>query len=508
MTSISDILTASYSSSREADTLGKELKKLIGAESNYEIIRLALGCSLGLESYPEPAPDAKGSIIKGLQLFGDESSCNYLWIGLLGEVLRRRGEENFTLEALQKLVRDHWHRGVFLLERYKEEAGGDFKSFVDILVRKANLPEQADAILFPTDSAAVVNMELKKLNESDRDLLLKQLRTVGVNAEIREALAGPRINRYKIFLSKATDRKALESHLDELGFALGIGNTLSLTDAREPKTCFLDQPRLPEEWQAVDVSHFKQAAALFDLNAMLLPVSPGVKIDGKPLVFDLATTPHLLLGGTTGSGKSVCLNALLLSLLSYAEQRPLRFALIDPKQVEFSGWRQHRQLFCEVATDTAAVTQLLETLVEEMNNRYERFSVLGVKDLATARSKGEQAEWIILAVDELADLVAQDKANEALLTRLAQMGRAAGIHMILATQRPDAATFAGALRTNCPARIALRVSRTSESKIIMDEPGAERLQGAGDMIFRGGDGVAVRAHSYNISSEDVKSLLI
>ena len=507
MTSISDILTASYSSSRDADTLGKEIKKLMGAESNYEVVRLALGCSLGLESFPEPAPDAKGGIIKGLQLFGDEASCNYLWIGLLGEALRRRGEETLTLEALQKLVRDHWHRGILMLERYREEAGNELKPFVDILVRKANLPEQADTMLSTGSVAAVVDMEVKKLDESACDLLLKQLRSVGINAEIRETLAGPRINRYKLFLSNATDRRTLESHLDELGFALGLGNTLSLTDAREPKTCFLDQPRPREEWQVVDISHFKRAAAAFDLNAMLLPVSPGVKIDGKPLVFDLAAMPHLLLGGTTGSGKSVCLNALLLSLLSYAEQRPLRFALIDPKQVEFSAWRGHRQLFCDVATDTVAATELLETLVQEMEARYERFSALGVNHIVDARSKGDASEWIVLAVDELADLVMQDKNNEALLVRLAQKSRAAGIHMILATQRPDAATFAGALRTNCPARIALRVSRANESKIIMDESGAERLQGAGDMIFRGGDGAATRAHSYNLRSEDATALL-
>lgn len=503
MTSISEILTASYSSSREADQMGRELKKFIGAESNYEIIRLALGRSLGLESFPEPAPDAKGGVIKGLQLFGDAESCNYLWIGLLGEVLRRRGEECFTLDAFQKLVRDHWHRGILLLQQDREEASDDFKSFIDILVRKANLPEQAPVSV----DLVAAGLEVKELDEDARDALLKHLRTIGVSAEIRETLSGPRVNRYKLFLSKATDRRTLEAHLDQLGFELGIGSTLSLTDAREPKTCFLDQPRPPEEWQVVDASHFKQAAAIFDLNAMRMPVSPGVTIDGKPLVFDLATTPHLLLAGTTGSGKSVCLNALLLSLLSYAELRPLRFALIDPKQVEFSAWRGHRQLFRDVATDSAAARNLLETLIEEMDRRYERFSGLGVKDLAGARSKGDLAEWIVLAVDELADLVLQDKANETLLVRLAQMGRAAGIHMILATQRPDAETFSGKLRSNCPSRIALRVSRVSESKIIMDEPGAERLQGAGDMIFRGGDGALIRAHSYNIGTEDVLAQL-
>ena len=158
---------------------------------------------------------------------------------------------------------------------------------------------------------AVGGIEAKELHEAARNMLLQHLRTVGVNADIRETLAGPRINRYKLFLSKATDRKTLESHLDEMGFSLGIGNTLSLTDAREPKTCFLDLPRPMEEWQAVDTVHFKRATASFDLNAMLLPVSPGVTIEGKPLVFDLATTLHLLLGGTNGGGKSVCLNALL-----------------------------------------------------------------------------------------------------------------------------------------------------------------------------------------------------
>lgn len=503
MTSISDILTASYSSSREADMLGKELKKFIGAESNYEIIRLALGRSLGLESFPDPAPDAKGGIIKGLQLFGDTESCNYLWIGLFGEVLRRRGEPAFTLEAFHKLVRDHWHRGIHLLQQDREEANDDFKVFIDILVRKANLPEQAPFSSEP----GMADLEVKELDDGVCDALLKLLRTISVSAEIKETLSGPRINRYKLFLPRATDRRTLEGNLDQLGFELGIGNTLSLTDAREPKTCYLDQPRPPEEWQVVNMSHFQRAAESFDLNDMRLPVSPGVTIDGKPLIFDLAAMPHLLLGGTTGSGKSVCLNALLLSLLSYAERRPLRFALIDPKQVEFSAWRGHRQLFREVATDTMAARDLLEALLEEMDRRYERFANLGVKDLAGARDKGDLAEWIVLGVDELSDLVMQDKTNESLLVRLAQMGRAAGIHMILATQRPDAQTFSGKLRTNCPARIALRVSRGSESKIIMDEPGAERLQGAGDMIFRGGDGALVRAHSYNIQAEDVVAQL-
>lgn len=506
MNSISDILTASYSSSREADQAGKDLKSFVGAESNYEIIRLALGRSLGLESFPDAAPDAKGSAIKGLQLFGDEDSCNFLWIGLFGELLRRRGEETFTLEALQKLVRDHWHRGIRLLTDDRNEAGDDFKSFLEILARKANLPEQTSPLSVVDDGIAD-ELSPRKIDDEEQEAILKLLRQNGVTAEIRETFAGPRINRYKLFLAKATDRRALESRLDELGFALGIGNTLSLSDANEPKTCFLDEPRPKEAWQTVDVTHFARAAADFDFVAMRLPVSPGVTIDGKPLMFDLASAPHLLIGGTTGSGKSVCLNALLLSLLSYGDRRQLRFALIDPKQVEFAAWRDYPLLFGEVATDSTSATTLLDQLVEEMEARYTRFAELGVKDLASAREKGYRGEWIIVAVDELADLVMQDKTNEERLVLLAQKARAAGIHLILATQRPEAKTFSGLLRTNCPARIALRVARAAESKIIMDEAGAERLQGAGDMIFRGGDGRGIRAHSYNIRAEDIATQL-
>lgn len=502
MINISEILTASYVSSREADQTGKDLKGFTGANSNYEVVRLALGRSLGLESFPESAPDAKGSPIKGMQLFGDEDSCNYLWIGLLGEILRRRGEDCLTLDTLQKLVRDHWHRGIVLLAKDRDEAEDDFKVFLEILARKANLPEQNSSS--GSNSVAEEN-EGVELGEEQKTLLTKHLKAIGITAEVRSTLVGPRVNRYKLFLQKSTDRRALENALDELGFALGIGSCLSLSDAQEPKTCFLYEPRKKAEWHVVDINDFGCAVAKFDFASMKLPVSPGVMVDGHPLVFDLANAPHVFLGGTTGSGKSVCLNAILLGLLTYSDAKKIQFALIDPKKVEFSIWRNYKYLFGSIATDSVSAAILLEQLVQEMEARYERFSALDVKDIVEAQNKGDGAKWIIVAVDELADLVMQDKSCEEFLERLAQKGRAAGIHLILATQRPDAKTFSGILRTNCPTRIALRVSRASESKIIMDEDGAERLQGAGDMIFRGVDGSSVRAHAYYITAENIIS---
>ena len=160
-------------------------------------------------------------------------------------------------------------------------------------------------------------------------------------------------------------------------------------------------------------------------------------------------------------------------------------------------------MFEKIATDYQSAGLLLENLVTEMEERYTQFAALGVKDLTSARLKGYDRPWVVLAVDELADLILQDKDCEVKLVLLATKARAAGIHLVLATQRPDAKTFSGLLRSNCPSRIALRVSRATESKIVMDETGAERLQGAGDMIFRGGDGRSVRAHAYHINTEDI-----
>src|SRR5690606_267020 len=216
------------------------------------------------------------------------------------------------------------------------------------------------------------------VNDEQILAVIKNLKILGIAAEIKDTFSGPRINRYKIQLPKASDRNNLEAKLDDLAFSLGLGhNTLALSDASEPKTCFLDVPRKAEEWREVGISHFEHASASFNLNNQVLPVSPGVGIDGAPLIFDLGSAPHLLIGGTTGSGKSVCMSAILLSLLNYANERPLRFALIDPKQIELSIWRDCPYLYSNIATSGEAAHVLLDELIEEMESRYSKFAEFG-----------------------------------------------------------------------------------------------------------------------------------
>lgn len=502
MNNLSNILTASYNPSREADQTGKELKRKFGCEFMYEVIRLALGRSLGLETPPEPAPDAKGSAIRGAQLFGDESNANYLWIALLGEDLRLNGGgAEFSLDNFQKLVRDHWHRGVQLLALDWQTADEDYPRFLELMARKAELPES----IVPLPAGPEVAPEAASKAENDH--LLKQLRDLGILAEIRDSVIGPRLTRYRLYLPNTGDRTALQGQLGELGFALGAGDGLVLSDADEPRVCLLDCPRPKAEWRVVGCDQFDHVVDEFAASAMRLPVTPGVDVAGMPVVFDLAEAPHLLIGGTTGSGKSVCMNALLLSLLAATKQKPIQLALIDPKQVELSSWQGCACLFGEIAISSTEAMALLDTLIDEMNSRYQRFSVLGVKDIAEAREHGFDGGWIVVAVDELADLIMQNKQAENRLVELAQKSRAAGIHLVLATQRPDAKTFTGLLRSNCPTRIALKVQKHTESGIILDEAGAEKLLGAGDMIFKGIGMPMQRVHGYWITSEDVARYL-
>lgn len=480
MSTISEIITASYSTSKDAEQVGKEIKKWLGCETNYEIARLALGRSMMLEDVPAPAPDAKGLPLKGIQLFGSEADASYLWIALLGEQLRIYGHPEFTLEGLQQLVRDHWHRGVYELEKDWREAEEDEANFIDRLARRAALPENLSQM--PVDEEFDdVAVTPSAASEAECIGLVKKLKGLGVTAEVRDSLVGPRLARFRVYLSDTRDFSQLENKLDELGFSLGIEQgSITLSQADEPQTCFLALPRKPAEWLSVDVKHFESAVRKFAESNMVLPVTPGVNVVGTPVIFDLADAPHLLIGGTTGSGKSVCVNALLLSLLLSARKQPIQIALIDPKQVEFSLWQDCGILYADIATSVSAASTLLDELIDEMESRYAQFAKLGVKNLIEARTHGFEGGWIVVAVDEMAELVMQGKPGksaEEKLVRLAQKARAAGIHLILATQRPEAATFSGLLRSNCPARIALRVQKSTESKIILDETGAESLLG-------------------------------
>jgi S-DNA-T family DNA segregation ATPase FtsK/SpoIIIE len=261
----------------------------------------------------------------------------------------------------------------------------------------------------------------------------------------------------------------------------------------------------------------------------LLTVGLGKDIIGKPIVADLAKMPHVLVAGTTGSGKSVGINAMILSLLYKAEPKDVRLLMIDPKMLEMSVYEGIPHLLAPVVTDMKQAANGLNWCVAEMERRYKLMSKSGVRNLAgfnqkidEAKARGEfiynpfsltpedpepleRLPHIVVIIDELADLMmVVGKKIEELIARLAQKARAAGIHLILATQRPSVDVITGLIKANIPTRIAFQVSSKIDSRTILDQMGAEALLGMGDMLYMAsGTGLPVRVHGAFVSDEEV-----
>jgi S-DNA-T family DNA segregation ATPase FtsK/SpoIIIE len=332
--------------------------------------------------------------------------------------------------------------------------------------------------------------------------LLHALEELGLTAEITETREGPRVTRQMVRLADAEDYGRLERRLEDLAFTLGLKDAgVFLSPAGEPKTILLDVPRPPQQWKQVGANLLGSWAA----PTSGLPVLLGVDVEGKPVIHDLAEAPHLLVAGTTGSGKSVCLHVLLLSILTTRSPQRAQLVLIDPKRVEFTPYQGIPSLYAPVITEGIEAARCLKGLVREMESR---------EKLLASRSAREWGELsdnapprLVVVVEELAELLAQSPEAEESLVRLAQKARAAGIHLVLATQRPDAATFSGLLRANIPSRIALTVQKGADSRIILDEMGAEKLLGKGDMLVKWLGGKTTRVHGINLTPDDISAYL-
>jgi len=237
----------------------------------------------------------------------------------------------------------------------------------------------------------------------------------------------------------------------------------------------------------------------------------GKDISGKPLIADLAEMPHLLIAGTTGAGKTVCVNSLIMSMLFNSSPDEVKFLMVDPKMVELSCYNDIPHMLCPSVTDPKKVSAALNWVVSEMESRYTMLSKAGARHIKAYNSKPgvEKLPYIVIIIDELADLMQiSAKTIESAITRLAQLSRAVGIHLILATQRPSVDVITGVIKANFPARISFKVASKVDSRTVLDMNGAETLLGKGDLLFiKPGEAKPTRGQASFVSDEEVFNVI-
>ena len=371
----------------------------------------------------------------------------------------------------------------------------------------------------------VALLSLETLEFTSR-LIEKKLLDFGVEVKVQAAYPGPVITRYEIEPAVGVKGSQIVSLVKDLARALSVVS-IRVVETIPGKSCMgLEIPN-PHR-QVVRLSEILSSEIYADTPSPLT-IGLGKDISGKPVVADLAKMPHLLVAGTTGSGKSVAINGMILSLLYKAPPSRVRLILVDPKMLELSVYEGIPQLLAPVVTDMKQASNALTWCVAEMERRYKLMSALGVRNLAGYNQKIREGEKnkapltnpftitpenpeplsempvIVVVIDELADLMmVVGKKVEELIARLAQKARAAGVHLVLATQRPSVDVITGLIKANIPARVAFQVSAKVDSRTILDQMGAEALLGQGDMLYLPpGTGIPQRVHGAFVSDQEV-----
>ncbi|MCE9658588.1 MAG: DNA translocase FtsK 4TM domain-containing protein [Burkholderiales bacterium] len=357
-------------------------------------------------------------------------------------------------------------------------------------------------------------------------LIEKKLKDFGVEVRVVAASPGPVITRYEIEPAVGVKGSQVVNLAKDLARSLSLVSIRVVETIPGKTTMALELPNAKR--QTIRLSEVLGSQAYADSGSQLT-IGLGKDIVGIPVVADLVKMPHCLVAGTTGAGKSVGINAMILSLLYKAEARDVRLILIDPKMLEMSVYEGIPHLLCPVVTDMKQAANALNWGVGEMERRYKLMSKLGVrnvagynKKLAEAAERGEslpnpfsltpespepleRLPYIVVVIDELADLMmVVGKKIEELIARLAQKARASGVHLILATQRPSVDVITGLIKANIPTRLSFQVSSKIDSRTILDQSGAEALLGMGDMLYLpSGSGMPIRVHGAFVSDEEV-----
>ncbi len=373
----------------------------------------------------------------------------------------RSGTEDFESVAYEDIEES-------VISKKKEMANSDIYEIppIDLL---------SDEIDLETDD--------KKHVLSNADKLIKTLSDFGIEASIESANIGPSITKYELQIAPGVKVSRILNLSNDIALSLASSDIRIEAPIPGKSAIGIEIPnkhrtnvRLRQIIESPEFKNFRGTT----------PIALGKDVEGNPVIADIEKTPHMLIAGATGSGKSVCINTIITSIIYKSSPEEVKLILIDPKVVELSIYNGIPHLYIPVVTDPNKAAGALNWAVSEMNRRYKAFADEGVRDIAGYNRKAEtKLPKIIMIIDELSDLMMTSSSNEVeeQICRIAQMARAAGIHMIIATQRPSVDVITGTIKANIPTRISFAVSSQTDSRTILDMAGAEKLLGRGDMLF-------------------------
>ena len=354
-----------------------------------------------------------------------------------------------------------------------------------------------------TDGTEEMRENSRRLNET--------LASFNIDAHIINVTRGPSVTRYEVELDKGVRLNKITGCADDIALSLGASGVRIAAVPGKISVVGIEVPNRSVTTvslrEVLDSAEFANAKSKSSIGL-------GKSIDGNCVVGNISKMPHLLIAGTTGSGKSVCMNSIIISLLYKAGPEDVKLIMVDPKMVELGIYNGIPQLLIPVVTDPKKAAGSLQWAVTEMLRRYKMMSDLGVRDLesynsiVTAEEDGKKLPQVVIIIDELADLMmVAAKEVEDSICRIAQMGRAAGMHLIIATQRPSANVITGLMKANIPSRIAFSVASAMESRIILDTMGAEKLVGKGDMLYAPiGSGKPLRVQGCFVTDGEVEAV--
>ena len=391
-----------------------------------------------------------------------------------------------------------------------EDIKGDGNTFSVIENKEYVLP----SVDILTKTPKVNNKENQEVIKDTVTVLQEVFKDFGVEGRVVAVNIGPAVTQYEMEIKAGTKLSRIISLDKELALALAAKSVNIQAPIPGKKTIGIEIPN--KKVSPVGVREILEVVPKSYEDSKLL-VTLGKDIMGKPTYCEINKTPHLLVAGSTGSGKSVCINSMLVSLLMRTKPDEVKLVLVDPKKVELSMYNGVPHLLTPVVTDPKKANIVLKKIVQEMENRYDLFESSGTKNIAgynaylekNFKNDAKKLPYIVVIIDELADLmlVAAKEVEESIM-RITQMARAAGIHLIVATQRPSTDVITGVVKANIPSRISFAVSSSIDSRTILDATGAEKLLGKGDMLFLPqGENIPIRVQGTFISDEDIKKVV-